>query len=364
METNNKIKKKIVRIVITVLAILLLKGLFILSPAFEHFYFHRWYVWISIVLRQVLGNISFSIGDVIYAGWVITGIIYLLKLCYKLVRMHWEDAAYVVLQGIHSLLAIYFTFLILWGYNYERNALASDLRLEVKPYTTPQLYQLADTLLQLVNQEKTNLGDTLHTISPNPDSARVFDQAITAYGLAAKHWPALHYEAPAIKRTLFGHWLNYIGVTGYLNPFTGEAQVNTTTPQLLHPFVTCHEIAHQLGYAPEEEANFVGYLVATQLPESRFRYAAHFEMLLHTVGQLARRDSSLTKDIWSRTVPGVKADYKSIINFYKAYSGPVDDYSRLLYDQYLKANNQEKGIESYSEVVGWLIAYFKIGVSY
>jgi hypothetical protein len=360
METNVKIKKKIVRIVITVVFILLLKSLFTLSASFQHFYFHRWYVWISIVLRQVLGKIPFSIGDVIYAGWIITGIIYLLKLCYNLVRMRWQEAFYVILKAINAVLGIYVAFLLLWGYNYERNSLAKDMHLEVKPYTTAQLYQLADTLLILVNKEKANLGDTMAVMQAQADSALVFTQAIQAYGLAAKQWPTLNYEAPAVKKAIFGKWLNYVGVTGYLNPFTGEAQVNTTTPYLLHPFVTCHEIAHQLGYAPEEEANFVGYLAATQLSDSRFRYAANFEMFLYTVGHLSRQDSTLTKEIWSRTVPGVKADYKAIGEFYRQYKGPVDNYSQLLYDQYLKANNQEKGIHSYSEVVGWLVAYFKL----
>jgi hypothetical protein len=31
----------------------------------------------------------------------------------------------------------------------------------------------------------------------------------------------------------------------------------------------------------------------------------------------------------------------------------------LLYGNYLKANNQPKGIETYNEVVSWLIAYRK-----
>ena len=51
-----------------------------------------------------------------------------------------------------------------------------------------------------------------------------------------------------------------MGFAGYLNPFSGEAQVNDNTPLLGTAFTTCHEMAHQLGYAPEKEANFIGYL--------------------------------------------------------------------------------------------------------
>lgn len=360
METKALIKKKIVRIVLTLTAILLLKGFFAWSNRFSDFYFHRWYNWSSVAFRQVTGIVPFSIGDVIYTAWIIGGIFYLLKLCYKVIRFRWEQVGLQLLRGIHFLLAVYLAFLVLWGYNYQRNSLTTDTGLVTGHYNTQQLYQLSDTLLHLVNQDKANTGDTLHAMTADTTGQSIFAKAVTAYEAAAKTWPALRYRHPSVKRTLYGHWLNYIGITGYLNPFTNEAQVNTTTPAVLQPYITCHEIAHQLGYAPEEEANFVGYLAATSIPDSHFRYAANFDMFMYSVRQLGQRDTTLAKSIWSRAVPGVKADHKAIIDFYEPYTGKVDEYSAILYDKYLKANQQEKGIRSYSEVTTWLMAYFKI----
>ena len=360
METKVRIKKKIVRIVLTLTAILLLKGLFAWSNRFCDFYFHRWYEWSSLAFRQVTGIVPFSIGDVIYTAWIIGVIFYLLKLCYKLIRLSWEGVALELLRGIHFLGMAYLIFLVLWGFNYERNTLTIDTGLVTGRYDTRQLYQLSDTLLQLVNREKANTGDTTGAMRADTAGGPVFKKAAAAYNAAAKTWPALQYQGVSVKPSLFARWLNYLGVTGYLNPFTNEAQVNTTVPPVLQPFITCHEIAHQLGYAPEEEANFVGYLAATSIPDSHFRYAANFDMFMYSVRQLGHRDSTLAKSIWNRTVPGVKADYKAIIDFYEPYTGKVDEYSAILYDHYLKANHQSKGIRSYSEVTGWLVAYFKI----
>jgi hypothetical protein len=360
METKAQIKKKIVRILLTLTAILLLKGLFAWSDRFSDFYFHRWYEWSSLAFRQITGIVPFSIGDVIYIAWIVSGIFYLLKLCYKLIRLLWLEAGLQVLRGILFLLKVYLAFLILWGFNYERNSLTIDTGLVTGTYNTQQLYQLSDTLLQLVNRDKANTGDTLGVMMPDTSGAPMFEKAVAAYAVAAKTWPALRYGGISIKPSLFGKWLNYPGVTGYLNPFTNEAQVNTTAPAVLLPFITCHEMAHQLGYAPEEDANFVGYLAATGIPDSHFRYAANFDMLMYSVRQLGHQDTTLAKNIWNRTLPGVKADYKSIITFYEAYTSKVEDYSTILYDSYLKANKQDKGIRSYSEVTGWLIAYFKI----
>ena len=50
-----------------------------------------------------------------------------------------------------------------------------------------------------------------------------------------------------------------MGYAGYLNPFTLEAQVNMLGCQKsTYPITIAHEMAHQLGYAAENEANFIG----------------------------------------------------------------------------------------------------------
>ncbi|MCW3464259.1 DUF3810 domain-containing protein [Chitinophaga nivalis] len=360
METKAKIKKKIIRIVLTLTAILLLKGLFAWSNQCCDFYFHRWYAWSSWTLRQVTGIVPFSVGDVIYTAWVIAGIVYLLKLCYNLIRLAWERILLLILSGISFLSACYLAFLVLWGFNYDRYSIPYETGVVSGDYNTRQLYQLTDTLLQLVNKEKYNTGDTVGIMTPDTTGTPLFKQAIAAYAAAAEKWPALRYKAPCVKPSLFGEWMNYAGTTGYLNPFTNEAQVNTTVPAVLQPFITCHEIAHQLGYAPEEDANFIGYLAATSIADSRFRYSAHFDMFLYSVRQLGYQDSTLAKTLWKRTLPGVKADHKAMIDFYERYTSKADKYFTLFYDSYLKANKQEKGIRSYSEVTGWLVAYFKI----
>ena len=59
---------------------------------------------------------------------------------------------------------------------------------------------------------------------------------------------------------LAGNIGKYGGFLGYYNPFSGEAQVNTKVPAFIIPFTACHEIGHQLGFASESEASFVGYL--------------------------------------------------------------------------------------------------------
>lgn len=357
METNDLIRKQLLSIAICMSAILLLNGMFAAGGWLADLYFHRWYGFISTLFRKITGMVPISIGDVIYIIWVIIGITFILRMIWSLVRGQWKGLLYKALKGTAVLLWLYFTFLLLWGGHYRRHTLADDLQLKMERYTTADLYMLTDTLVKLTNRDKAALeASGLQPLQKE----EMFRLAAEGYQRLSDSLPVLSYKNPSVKSSMFGEYMNYIGVTGYMNPFTHEAQVNTTVPAFIQPFTTCHEIAHQVGYAPEEAANFIGYIVAGSVADSRFRYAANFEMLLYSVRQLGRRNGYLGRLVWDKTDIGVREDVRRLSVFYRKYEGPIDDYSAVLYDQYLKANQQEHGIRSYSEVVGWLMAYYRI----
>jgi hypothetical protein len=82
-------------------------------------------------------------------------------------------------------------------------------------------------------------------------------------------------------------------------------------------------------------------------------------MFLYAWGNLRAVDSIAAKDFGSKLHVGVKRDLKTYRDYVNAHRTFVSDWTDLLYDYYLKKNRQRKGIESYGEVTGWLIAYRK-----
>jgi hypothetical protein len=152
---------------------------------------------------------------------------------------------------------------------------------------------------------------------------------------------------------------NYLGFTGYYNPFTGEAQVNTTVPVFVRPFTSCHEIGHQLGYAKESEANFAAYLSAAASRDSAFLYSVYFEMFAYASRYLYYADSSSLKQLNEELSPAVKKDFREIREFYRRYETPLEAAIDRIYSNYLKANEQPSGRMSYNEVVAMLIAYYR-----
>ncbi|MHB1923036.1 MAG: DUF3810 domain-containing protein, partial [Chitinophagaceae bacterium] len=245
-------------------------------------------------------------------------------------------------------------------YNYRFNRLANVLHIEVSTYTNSELISLCKKLVQKVNISKDSL-QFLNSKSNQYDSTseQLFNEAIKAYKFSAFEYSFLYYPEPSIKPSMFGFMMNYIQVDGYFNPFTGEAQVNTSVPFYIQPFLICHEIAHQIGFSAEYSANFIGYLVSTHSSNREFQYAGNFEMMMYAFGELRYRDSTIEKKLWHQINPGVKQDVKTLNHFYQGFRNPFGVFTSNIYNQYLKINQQREGIRSYDEVVSLLIQFDK-----
>lgn len=316
------------------------------------------YPYIAIVLRFLTGWLPFSLGDVLYAIvaiWLVVRLVKLLGLLFKR-KATWRGLGYGLVKTAIRLLSLYIIFNILWGLNYDRYGISYQLKLGNGKYSTQDLQRLTDTLIIRVNNSRRLLGDSSFTYPPN---RQVFAAATQAYDNVAVTYPFLRYRAKSIKPSLYSKLNNYLGFLGYYNPFTGEAQVNTAVPHFVIPYTACHEMAHQLGYASEDEANFVGYLSAVASKEEIFHYSAYFDLFKYANGELFERDSVAARANYRALDTLVKRDMRTYREFLLATRNPVEPVIRLFYGEYLKANNQPKGLETYNEVVAWLIAYQK-----
>ncbi len=162
-----------------------------------------------------------------------------------------------------------------------------------------------------------------------------------------------------------GEW---IGFTGYFNPFSGEAQVKADLPSILLPYTTCHEIGHQIGYARESEASFAGLLAASASKDKRVKYSLYLDLYALMQQELWRNyaasgDSTGLRQQYDsnqqRLDTLVKLDRKAIRRYFQQRTHQITPAFTQVYTQYLKANGQASGMLSYSEVLGWLLAYQK-----
>ena len=230
------------------------------------------------MLRGLFGWLPFSLGDILYLA---AGIYLLLKIVKFFIAIFKKKAGKVFWwNGLRWLvfycLAVYAVFNIFWGLNYNRLGMAYQMRLQMNPYSTAELQQVVSILLKRLDASNEK---ALQTREMYAGKKALFNESYQCYQLAAVQYPHISYAGKSVKSSLY-RWLgNYLGYTGYYNPFTGEAQVNTTVPVFVLPFTTCHEMGHQLGYAKENEANFAGYLSAKSSADPAFTYSVYFDFI-------------------------------------------------------------------------------------
>ncbi|MEJ7739523.1 MAG: DUF3810 domain-containing protein [Chitinophagaceae bacterium] len=326
--------------------------------AVELYYSNGVYPYIGQTQRMLLGWIPFSIGDVLYSIFFI----YCLRKGYLLLRAVLKKQATRTMflhagkRVLFACLLIYTLFNLLWGLNYNRLPMAQQMDLGLERYSTLNLTNLLQVLAARLN----NLDSASRSFrAPLTKKRLLFNETINTYSVAARQYPALRYKTPSVKPSIFSYAGNYLGFTGYYNPFSGEAQSNTLVPAFIQPFTTCHEIGHQLGYAKENEANFAGFLAARSSSNPAFRYSLYFDMYSYASRELYRRDSTRAKEQHKLLNLQVKKDYETIRNFYLKYENPLEPVIHKLYGQFLRANQQPQGIRSYNEVVAMLLAFYK-----
>ncbi|MCW3073787.1 MAG: hypothetical protein JWP69_856 [Flaviaesturariibacter sp.] len=326
----------------------------------EEYYTYGFYPHLSKALRFLFGWIPFSIGDILY----IVAAIYLVLKAWKLLRLLArrkvkEYLSWILFRKFLKLvISIYIVFNLFWGLNYNRLGIAYQLGLEVKPYSQNDLFQVTQLLQQRLNFYAAK-EDTMKRLELNR-LPLLKTEGVKNYKKAANSFPFLSYERPSVKTSVFSPIAHYFGFTGYFNPFTSEAQMNSEEPVFLKPFVVNHEMAHQLGYGKENEASFVAYLACKASDNANFRYSVYYELYYNALFECRMTgDTTMQRALSKSLHPRVRRDKRQEIQYRLGKKNKVSPFVTDFYDGYLKLNNQPKGMATYNEVIAWLIAYVK-----
>jgi len=352
-----KINKKHLWLTISLPIQVVLVQLAAKNPAFiEQYYSKGIYPPIAAFLRIIFGWLPFSIGDLLIAFLLFIFI----RFIYRLLKTRFKKFLPKIIHFTAILSLIYFCFYLFWGLNYYRQPLAENLQYQQKKYTTAELKKVTKTVITKLNyyQFKITKNDTIK-VKNSYSQKEMYAMAISGYAHLEKDFPQLKYQYKSIKSSLMSLLQTYIGTGGYLNPLTGEAQVNDRIPKTGYPTTVCHEMAHQIGFAAENEANFVSFLAANYNNDVYFKYASYRMAFGYCISELRKRDRKLSQELSSTLNKGVRKDFNESYQFWQGYKNPFEPLVKKGYNAYLKANKQDKGIASYSYVVDLFITYFE-----
>lgn len=326
-------------------------------PSFvERYYSTGIYPYISSLFRILLGWIPFSIGDLL----IFYFIFYALRFIYRLFKTRFKGLVNKLLSITAFFSVIYFCFYMFWGLNYYREPLSKNLGYETTKYSNEALIDLSNHLIAKLNDAHLLIAksDTIKIENPYSQS-EMYNLARNGYDSLAKTLPQFKYRFGTAKSSLMSLIQSYNGTSGYLNPLTGEAQVNSKIPKTSFPTTTCHEMAHQIGFAAENEANFVGFLATLHNDDIYFQYAAYRMATRYAIFELYKRDPDKYWELYKTINKGVIKDFRASSEFWKSFENPFEPLVKKGYNAYLKSNKQSKGVESYNYVVDLLINYYK-----
>jgi hypothetical protein len=324
----------------------------------------------SNVLRWMSSLFPIAIGEYVYLLIFIILIINIFKHLFKYYNQYKieQNGASLIKEiakkSVHFLVQLFVLFMLIWGLNYQQSSPARSFGLQVKEsYSDVATEQLTLQLIEELNLTRAQLSDTeLNKVNTN----QVFSETIQEYAQIQLLYPFLKLTNPSLKQANFPSMGDYIGFLAFYHPITGEAIIRGDLPALTLPFTTSHEIAHQLGYASESEANFIAFVIGTESKRPLFKYSMLLQLFSYAQSaelnfiakagdfenwkKVAERNKNLLS-------PKVLADRKKIKLFFLERQGLLIPASTSMYNQFLLWNKQVNGIKSYEDVLLWALAY-------
>lgn len=347
-------KTKVILTLFLFLQIIVLQILKYFPEFVEKHYSLGIYPLLSKIPRYLFGWLPFSIGDIFYVLITLLAIRWVFK---NFKRLKTEPLHFV-LDITATVSIVYFVFHLLWGFNYYRLPLHESLGID-KDYTSEQLLATTERFITQSNRLHAELAPDDTLIIPVPYSQKEFmRKTVNGYDALKEEFPSLSYRPKSLKKSNWSLGITYMGYGGYLNPFSGEAQVNGLINSYYFPVVACHEEAHQIGYAAENEANFIAVMATLKNEDRYFQYAGSIFTLRYLLSELARVDREKFDALLPTVNPGILASYREMTEFWEQYDNPLEVLSKVFWDHFLKANNQAHGIKSYNYMVALIINYF------
>jgi hypothetical protein len=329
----------------------------------ETFYSLRFYQYISRFLRTLFGWVPVPVGQVLFYAIILALVLALGRQISCLLRRQITFKRFLRQVGfgtIAFLSGFYFLFNVMWGLNYHRRPIHEIVRIDQKELSPAELESLCVKLIQLTHDSRNRVSrDQSRPLQLSQDQAMILQQARSGYEAAARQFPELQYRQPAVKAVLVPELMSAFGIGGIYFPFTGEANVNMDPPAFVLPETVCHEMAHQVGIASEDEANYVAFLTCRLNPEPAFQYSGNLMAMKYAMNRLSRVNPRAFERLKNTFHPGLVQDLEANRRYWERFDNPIEVVGEAIHDLFLKANDQTEGLVSYSRVVELVMGEYR-----
>ncbi|MDR2237353.1 MAG: DUF3810 domain-containing protein [Chryseobacterium sp.] len=315
-------------------------------------FFESFYEFQKGIHQMLFSWIPFSFGDLAY---VLLGIflVYGLIGCFKK-----KSRNSAVLKLLLVINIFYFVYQIFWGMLYFQTPIIKKLSSQQEPDLN-RAKILALRYLEKCKLTRASVHEDKNGVFVITDLHTIQQEILKQQGqLPHSISDKKAFQINAFKPSLFKKVMNFTGILGYYNPFTAEAQYNSGLPHTLIPFTSAHESSHQLGFAREQEANFIGYLIGVNSANADLRYSTEYFTLKSLLRFIVEKDPEFVKRVLNQYSPAMKRDRAYERAFIFRHQGWLDEFFGFTNNLFLKSNQQE-GSVTYSYFIDLLLNYEK-----
>ena len=240
-------------------------------------------------------------------------------------------------------LTLYGIFILVWGANYKRLGIEELWQLETSKVKTQDLEMLAENLVVVLQQEQNSSRDAVNAFTALRQAVQTQVRQITGVT------PTLPSR---IKGTPAG-LLMVLQTSGVVSPLTLEAHVDSALPEPFFLAVAAHELVHTAGFSGEADTDLIAAVAGLGSSNAYARYCtalAYFGKVLGDIPKISQ--SKLIQQLPSTA----KSDYAALRIAQGQYSIPwLASLSQITYNQYLKSQGVQAGVQDYSRI-GRLLA--------
>ena len=317
------------------------------------------YPYVTRWMQKILAGIS---GIFPFTLWQVIAILLVMLFFGTLALVIWKKKS--IIRWLGWVLAIvslgWCAHTGIYGLNFYASSLSQDLRLEKVELSQDDL----ENALIYFRDKANELAEKL----PRDEGGNLlyadFDALAETAGNGYKNLTREGYAVFAgsirpPKRLMWSGLYTSMGICGVSMALTGEASVNPKIPPVSIPFVMCHEMAHRMCIALEDDANFAAFLACEANGDPQFLYSAYYMAYRYCYNALYKADRAALKEIHAGASDLFRRDLRFYDEFFAREKKEVaTTVANTANNAYIQASGDKKGTASYGMVATQLTTWY------
>ena len=298
----------------------------------------------------------------LFIGFLVWMVFRLIRkiIIYNKVGHGWKYSTTLFFRLIRLVLTVLSLFYLLWGFNYYRLPLNEQLGWSTVEVDSTELIREFEKVTKEVQELRLKLKADTSALRFRPNVTSIENKSRIGQGDVRSTVKLPHPDRVRVRALRPKGALLVFSTAGIYIPFVMEGHFDTGLNELQWPFTLAHEMAHGYGITNEGACNFIGLLTCLHSEDTFIKYSGLLGYWRYLFYEVNLCDSILAQNTFNSIDAGVRADIEMIRMDAARYPDILPYMRDKVYDYYLKMHGVDSGIESYNEMIQWMIEWRKV----